>query len=103
MNVIGPTLTTVSILLNIWTVLVYFVFPYTDYLIVNYKVENKGSMVVHYILAAIYFILLFMTIWSYLAARFSEPGYVPPDAKEYNKGWIPTRERSLWEYIQLHG
>ena len=36
MNVIGPVLIAVSILLNIWTVLVYFVFPYTDYLIVNY-------------------------------------------------------------------
>ena len=77
MNVVGPILISIAIMLNLWTVLVFFVFPYTDIVTVNYKKTEETGMIVHYILAGIYFVLLFMTVWSYLQARFSEPGYVP--------------------------
>ena len=102
MNVVGPILVSVSIILNVWTVLVYFVFPYTDLIIVNYQVAHEKSMVAHYILAAIYFLLLLMTIWSYLAARCSEPGYVPTKATEYNIARVSERDRTLWEYLKRH-
>ena len=36
MNFFGPLLVALSILLNFWTVMVYFVFPYTNFIIVNY-------------------------------------------------------------------
>ena len=59
-------------------------------------------MWVHYILAIVYFILLIMTVWSYLAARFCEPGYVPRDAKNYTDEKLPARERMLWDYLKRH-
>ena len=99
----GPVLVSLSILLNFWTVMVYFVFPYTNLIIVNYERVNKPSMWAHYILAIIYFILLFMTVWSYLAARCTEPGYVPSDAVGYEVNKLPDKERILWDYLQRHG
>ena len=83
--------------------MVYFIFPYSDLVYVNYKHENEASQVVHYILAGIYFLLLIMTVWSYLTARCSEPGYVPEYATEYDKEFLPDRERMLFEYLQSHG
>ena len=103
MNTIGPILISISILLNLWTVLVYFIFPYSDLITINYKQVDEVSMIAHYFLAGIYFILLFMTVWSYLAARWSEPGYVPCQANQYDKELFPDRERMLFEYLQSHG
>ena len=60
-------------------------------------------MWVHYCLAIVYFILLFMTIWSYMAARCCEPGFGPRDAKSYNDEKLPAKERMLWDYLKRHG
>ena len=102
MNTIGPLLVVVSILLNIWTVLIYFVFPYTDWIFLNYQRVRVTDIGWHYALAAIYFILLFMTVWSYLAARYFEPGFMPRDARGYEVEKLPDKERILWQYLEKH-
>ena len=104
MNTIGPMLVLLSMLLNIWTVMTYFLFPYTSWIFMDYKEVHSNNIGIgwHYTLAAIYFILLFMTVWSYLAAKCFEPGFVPRNIRGYEPENLPDRERMLWQYLEKH-
>ena len=102
MNRIGPIIILVSFLMNIYTMLVYFVFPYVDW--INFKDDlNPNSKVVHLSLTAFYLFLLCMTFWSYLNARCSDPGYVPKDATKYDKGLLGKNEKIIWSYLEKLG
>ena len=96
MNVVGPILILLSFSLNIYTMLIYFVFPYTSVLIMNYKHDHSLNMALHYCLFGIYTILMALTIWSYLAASCADPGFVPSGATGYDKDLFSTLEKKLW-------
>ena len=61
------------------------------------------SMSIHYTFFSIYFVLLMLTVWSYLAAKCADPGFVPRNALHYDKSLLPIREYHLWNYLQRHG
>ena len=89
-----------SFILNFYTVLVYFIFPFTDFVINNYTHDKPKSSAAHFTLAFVYFIFLFLTFWSYMAARCADPGYVPRDFKSYNTSLFSTLERNLWDLLE---
>ena len=80
--------------------LIYFVFPNTDLIKWEFKVRDKKEGTwAHYSLFIIYLILLFLTIWSFLAAACTEPGYVPREKRTYDKTSLAKREQVLWNYL----
>ena len=103
MNCIGPTLVILSVCLNMWMVMFFFVLTETDFGFVFYKHPWSESFPLHVSLAVIYFVLVFMTVWSYLTAKCTEPGFVPRKATSYDKEKLPDKERMLWEYLQKNG
>ena len=103
MNCIGPTLVIVAVILNVWMIMFFFVLTESDFGFVFYEHPWSESFPLHVTLAVIYFVLVFMTVWSYLTARCSEPGYVPKKALSYDKEKLPDKERMLYEYLKKNG
>ena len=100
MNRVGPLLVTLGFIFNLYTVLIYFVFPYTNLTKGEFKVRDRqGGIWVHYSLFLVYLILLFLTIWSFLAAACTDPGYLPKKKRTYDKTSLPKRELLLWNYL----
>ena len=60
-------------------------------------------MALHYSFFSLYIVLFFLTIWSFLAACCSDPGYVPKDLQQYNKDNLCAREFLLWTYLERIG
>ena len=78
----------------------YFVFPNTDLVKWEFKVKDKKKGIwVHYSLFVIYLLLLFLTIWSFLAAACTNPGYIPREKRTYDKTSLAKREQVLWNYL----
>ena len=102
MNCIGPCIVILCLMLNMWTVLLFFVFPYTDALTLNFQLQNEGFWL-HYSAFAIYFVLLVLTIWSFLAAACLDPGTVPKNKAAYDKAKLSSRDLILWSYLERLG
>ena len=100
MNCVGPILVTLGFIFNLYTVLIYFVFPNTDLIKWEFKVRDKKEGIwVHYSLFLIYLVLLLLTIWSFLAAACTDPGYLPNEKRTYDKTSLGKRECFLWNYL----
>ena len=61
------------------------------------------GMALHYSLFGVYVGLFALTVWSFLAACCSDPGYVPKDLQHYDKENLPNRELLLWTYLERIG
>ena len=80
--------------------LIYFVFPNTNLIKWEFKVrDRKEGIWVHYSLFLIYLILLLLTIWSFVAAACTDPGYLPREKRTYDKTSLAKREHLLWNYL----
>lgn len=103
-NKIGPFLITFSLTCNLYTVLIYFVFPYTSVLNIDFKLEESDDgIILHYALFGVYMVLFVLTLWSFLAASCSDPGYVDHGYDIYEKENMPKNERLLWDYLEALG
>ena len=100
MNTIGPILVLMVLMFNLYAVLYFYVFPYTDLVKWDEDHVSQRSRIVHYILFCLYLVLLFMTIWSFIMASCTDPGYVPRNITTYDKTKLLKRELLLWNYIQ---
>ena len=98
MNVVGPILIWFSFAFNIYTVLIYFVLPYTKF--ADYeRVPSDVDKVIHFVLFALYSVLILMTMWSFMAVKCTDPGFVPRNATAYENGNFPLVERILhWQF-----
>ena len=103
MNKIGPVLICACLIFNLYAVLYFYVFPFTDILDWDADIAHEGPMAVHYTLFGIYFALFCMTIWSFIMASCTDPGYVPRNLINYDKAKLPKRELLLWNYIENLG
>ena len=84
-NRINPLIIFLSFMLNLWTLLIYCIFPYTPILNTQtFKFDSQGMMA-HYILFGTYFVLFTMSLWSFMVASFSNPGYIPRHYREYDR------------------
>ena len=54
---------------------------------------------IHYSLFLIYLVLLLLTIWSFLAAACTDPGYLPKEKRTYDKTSLGKHECFLWNYL----
>ena len=102
MNCIGPCIVIFCLMLNMWTVLLFYVFPYTDLLNLDFKLEN-GGVWLHYSVFAAYVVLLTLTIWAFVAAACSDPGTIPKNKGTYDKTKLSSREQMLWSYLERLG
>ena len=81
-NTVGLVAMWVAFFLNFFTVLIYFFFPYTEWLDVDIAYLDKDDDPLYaYIMLIIYLVLFTLTIWSFFAASCSDPGYVPAGKK----------------------
>ena len=103
MNTIGPTLVTIVLIFNVYAVMYFYVFPYTDILNWDADIVKDESKIIHYTLFAFYVILLLMTVWSFVTASCTDPGYVPRNITNYDSAKLPERELLLWNYIKQLG
>ena len=103
MNTIGPMLVFMVLIFNLYAVLYFYVFPYTDLLKWDEDHVNQRSRIIHISFFCLYLVLLFVTIWSFLMASCTDPGYVPRNITTYDKTKLLKRELLLWNYIQMLG
>ena len=89
MNRIGPVLILACLIFNLYAVLYFYVFPFTDILDWDADIVFEGSMAVHYSVFGLYFLLFCMTVWSFIMASCTDPGYVPRDLTNYDKARLP--------------
>ena len=99
MNTIGPILVCMVLFFNLYAVLYFYVFPYTDLMKWDEDHVSAKSRIVHYCFFSLYLVLLFMTFWSFLSASCTDPGYVPRNITTYDKTKLLKRELLLWNYI----
>ena len=84
-NTINPVVIFLGYGLNLWTVLVFYVFPYTDALReVTFTVDLDNDAF-HYSFFAVYLVFWLMALWSFIAAVFSDPGRIPREARNYDQ------------------
>ena len=103
-NTVGFAAMCLAFVLNFFTVLIYFFFPYTDWLNVDITyIDKDDNALYHYILLSIYLIFFVLTIWSFFAASCSDPGFVPAGKKTYNPMLLLQREQILWTYLSKIG
>ena len=91
MNTIGPVLVYICLLFNLYAVIYFYAFPLRSLL------DSDMAFIL------IYFLLFFMTLWSFIAASCTDPGYVPRDLTDYDKAKLSKRELLLWNYIENLG
>ena len=103
MNTFGPILVCMVLIFNLYAVMYFYVFPYTDLLEWDADIVNQTSLTIHYIFFSLYLVLFLMTIWSFVVASCTDPGYVPRNIKNYDKAKLPQRELLLWNYIEYLG
>ena len=103
MNICGPISVTIVLVFNVYAVMYFYVFPYTDILDWDADIVTENSKIIHYTLFACYVILLLMTIWSFITASCTDPGYVPRNITNYDSAKLPERELLLWNYIKQLG
>ena len=105
-NTFGRIAICLSFFLNLWTVLIYFLFPYADQKDViwgfNY-LDKTDRPITHYCFLLVYLILYVLTVWSFIEASCRDPGYVPHDKKSYDTTLLLQREQILWIYLQKIG
>ena len=66
MNRIGPLLVCLCLIFNLYAVMYFYVFPYTDLLNWDADIVAQDSMVIHYTFFGLYLVLLAMTVWSFI-------------------------------------
>ena len=103
MNWIGPCIVIFCLLLNMWTVAIFFVFPFTDFIDSKLQISSNGGSSIHYVLFSIYLVLLILTIWSFISASCLDPGTVPKNKTTYEKSKLSQREHLLWNYLERLG
>ena len=103
MNKIGPVLVGTCLFFNLYAVMYFYMFPYTDVLDWDLDEPTRDSMVIHYIFFGLYCVLLLMAIWSFITASCTDPGYVPRTITNYDKNKLLKRELLLWNYIERLG
>ena len=91
MNSIGPVLVYICLLFNLYAVIYFYVFP------LNGLLDSDDVFI------SIYLLLFIMTIWSFIAASCTDPGYVPRDLTNYDSAKLSKRELLLWNYIENLG
>ena len=90
MNCIGPSVIIFCFVLNLWTVLIFYVFPFTS--VFNFDldvIDQTDGLQIHYIVFAFYVLLLTLTMWSFIAAACLDPGKVPSRKTSYDKASLP--------------
>ena len=103
MNRIGPCLIIFSLLLNAYTVLLFFVFPFTDLGAIDWKDTIREPNWLHYSLFGIYSLLLVLTLWSFITASLSNPGYISKTKQAYDKQQMRARDRNLVKFLESKG
>ena len=88
------------LLFNLYALLFFYVFPFTDLLQWDADPVKPESLRVHYIFFSIYVLFFIMTIWSFISASCTDPGFVPRTVNSYDKTKLPKREQLLWNYLE---
>ena len=103
MNWVGPTLLTVSLILQFYSMLIFYVFPFTDILGINWDKDFNEPSPLHIALFIIYFILFFLAVWSLIVAGCSDPGFVSKNKRSYEQEWMSKRDQTLIDFLEKFG
>ena len=60
-------------------------------------------MAFHYTLVAIYALFWLLTVWSFIVAKWADPGFVPQSASNYEMASLSKREQILWQHVERLG
>ena len=91
MNTIGPILVYICLLFNLYAVIYFYAFPL------------RSLLDSDIIFLSLYLLLFTMTMWSFISASCTDPGYVPRSLTDYDKTKLSKRELLLWDYIENLG
>ena len=75
----------VSLILQFYSMLIFYVFPFTDIFGINWDSDFNEPSPLHIVLFIIYFILFFLSIWSLIVAGCSDPGFVSKNKRSYDQ------------------
>ena len=100
MNTVGPVLVIMCLLFNLWSICFFYVFPFTDVIYFDLNITKRDALVTHYTFFSVYVLFLFMTIWSFIVASCTDPGYVPRNINTYDPAKMSKREQLLWNYLE---